>query len=494
MKFLKSFGFLCAACLLAVVGGDWLLFGWPLGCNLALAISAALLLIALRNGPAFMTRTTFVLVLALGGLTLAMCEQPTVVGTLLAVVGLITYALAARGGFATSLAGWLRRWGRLPDHILLRPLRDTLIAGKWFYRHPSSEPAPLRWTVLWTLPLALGLVFVIIFAVANPIIAQWAHALWSNFLAFLETLPTWLSFGRISFWILSGLGTYGLLRARRRTRRPASAIVPPRLPGVDVKPMLIVRCLLVFNLIFSVQTFLDALYLCGGAALPRGLTYADYAHRGSYALIVAALLAAAFVLITFRPAGTAERFTWARRLVYLWIAQNVLLTLAAVWRLKLYVSVYSLTRFRVAAAIWMLIVAAGLALIVWRIVRRRNNTWLLHANALTVAAVLYLCAFCNFNGGIAWFNVTHCHEADGQNANLDAAYLRDLGPEALPAVCWALENFQDAGTQKNLQAVQTALEAALARDLANWRGWTWRRQRLSAGLQERAAALRPRPL
>ena len=71
---------------------------------------------------------------------------------------------------------------------------------------------------------------------------------------------------------------------------------------------MIVHCLAVFNIIFALQTLLDVIYLCGGAALPRGLTYASYAHRGSYPLIAAALLAAAFVIVTFRPGRTRGAF------------------------------------------------------------------------------------------------------------------------------------------------------------------------------------------
>ena len=143
------------------------------------------------------------------------------------------------------------------------------------------------------------------------------------------------------------------------------------------------------------------------------------------------------------------------------------LTFTAAWRLKLYVEVYTLTHWRVAAGIWMLIVAIGLGLIVWRI-SERSNAWLLAANVCTAAAILYLCAFCNFNGGIAWFNVTHSREVTGQGAPLDAAYLADLGPDALPAVRWAARNVQDRSLRAALQLTQMAMEESLAEDLSNW--------------------------
>ncbi len=480
MKLFKNAGFLFGAVLAVVVGGDWLLYGWPLGWNLALCIVLGLVMIGMRNAPALSNHATLALGAAVLGLAIAMCDQPTVIGTVMAVLGLGTLALAARGGIAPTLTGWVTSWLRLPGHLLMRPLKDLKIAGKWFYRHPSAEPRLFRWALLWVVPVVLGGVFLAIFAVANPIIAQWGHVVWEDVYRIIETLPEWLLPGRVAFWMVLAISTYGLLRARRRRQMTTPIRVPPRYPMPDAKPMMIVRCLGVFNLIFAVQTLLDAVYLWGGAELPKGMTYATYAHRGSYALIVAALLAALFVIGTFRPQGAAERFAWARRLVYLWIAQNVFLTFAAAWRLKLYVDVYTLTRLRVAAGIWMLIVAIGLGLIVWRIVRRRSNVWLLRANVYTVAMVLYVCAFCNFNGMIAWFNVMHSGEVTGRGTSLDAAYLTDLGPDALPAIRWAQGHVTDEALLNGLAKSQETLEESLAADLSNWRGWTWRRQRLAA--------------
>ena len=147
MKFYKSAAFLFGACVAAVIGGDWLLYGWPLGWNLALCVLAGLAVIALCNVPVVASREILLPAMAVLGLALGMCEQPTVIGTLLAVLGLGTLALAARGGMAPTLAAWIVRWLRLPVHFLLRPILDALIAAKWFFRHPKAEPAALRWAI-----------------------------------------------------------------------------------------------------------------------------------------------------------------------------------------------------------------------------------------------------------------------------------------------------------------------------------------------------------
>ena len=68
----------------------------------------------------------------------------------------------------------------------------------------------------------------------------------------------------------------------------------------------ILRSLILFNLLFAVQTILDMIYLWGNATLPAGINYASYAHQGAYPLIVTALLAAGFVLAAMKPGGPAE--------------------------------------------------------------------------------------------------------------------------------------------------------------------------------------------
>ena len=179
----------------------------------------------------------------------------------------------------------------------------------------------------------------------------------------------------------------------------------------------ILRSLILFNLLFAVQTVLDVIYLWGNATLPADISYAAYAHRGAYPLIVTALLAAGFVLIAMRPGGPAEQSKVIRPLVYLWVAQNVLLVASSILRLDLYVQIYLLTWWRVAAFIWMLLVAFGLLLIVARIALNRSNEWLIRANLITLTATLYICSLVNFAAIIADYNVDHSREVAGKGVS-----------------------------------------------------------------------------
>jgi hypothetical protein len=295
-----------------------------------------------------------------------------------------------------------------------------------------------------------------------------------------------------------GLLTWALLRGRARWKVSRTGLSEPQtqastvkatLPAFDL-PALLVRCLILFNLVFAVQMAIDlAMVLSSGSMLPEGMSYAAYARRGAYPLVATALLAAAFVLITF-PSGreseaasqNSSSMRWARRLVFLWIAQNVALTLSAGFRLEMYVGAFSLTRLRVAAAIWMLLVAIGLVTIIWRIARHRTNAWLVRANTLALLGVLYVCCFVNFDSIIAWYDVKRCFEMGGPGPRLDRAYLRGLGPETIEPFQWLETRVDDPMLAAALRSDVRTLTADLQRDMRSWQGWTMRRNRIAAAI------------
>ncbi len=169
------------------------------------------------------------------------------------------------------------------------------------------------------------------------------------------------------------------------------------------------------------------------------------------------------------------------------MAQNVALTFSAAWRLRDYVSIYSLTRLRLSAVVWMVLVVGGLALICLRIMRRRSNSWLLASNTAMLLAVLYACCFVNTDAFIARFNVNRCRETTGQGQPLDTAYMRQLGDSAIPALRTLVAqegvSLQD---RRRIGALLTAAEYRLQAKINDWRGWSYHRLRIVNAVQKQA--------
>src|ERR1700709_1476859 len=77
------------------------------------------------------------------------------------------------------------------------------------------------------------------------------------------------------------------------------------------------------------------------------------------------------------------------------------------------------------------LVALGLALICYRLLRGKSAAWLINANLLAAVLVLAGWPGCDFGAVAAAWNVRHAREAGGAGAGLDLCYLNELGPSAL---------------------------------------------------------------
>jgi hypothetical protein len=234
-----------------------------------------------------------------------------------------------------------------------------------------------------------------------------------------------------------------------------------------INPGSVRNSLLLFNLLFLVQTVMDLGILTGGVGLPQGMSYAAYAHRGAYPLVATALLAGLFTLITRPMTGNDRQL---RGLVYLWLGQNMLLVATAAVRLHLYVQAYALTYLRVAAFIWMALVLAGLVLMVLQLHRGHGNRWLLRRCFAALAAALYICCFINFANLIAGYNLSQ----DTPLQRRDSVYICRLGPAAHPAI-----HAHEARTGRPLCGRPLRYTPGRT-EITDWREWGFRRWRIQA--------------
>ncbi|WP_027682985.1 DUF4153 domain-containing protein [Rhizobium leguminosarum] len=470
-----------AALLGLVALADFLIFGQQPGINLflfALAVCVGILLSATKSPSPLMVA------LLLGFSVLAsapLLEAPSPIGFALCLGALMSVALVSGRLMPHSLTGLPLVFLRF---ALVVPVRLAADIRKYLATPAKrSSLVELRRGVgLWIMPLILALVFVLLFAAANPLIESALRSI--RFEVLLRLLDLW----RIGFWMMVAIVVWAMLwphlkrrAARSRAGRPFM-IVPTRNAPLGHASLL--RSLILFNALFAVQTLLDLVYLWGGADLPDHMSHAEYAHRGAYPLIATALLAAGFVLVAMRRGGPGDHSSLIRGLVHAWIGQNILLCLSSMLRLGLYVEVYSLTELRVAAGLWMGLVAIGLVLILLRILLNRSNEWLIAANLASLIAVLYISAFIDFSAVIARFNVAHSQEISQEGPPLDLDYLSSLGPSVIPALDLYLLKLPDHLIDQRSQAV--TVRYYLARNFEmrrrDWRNWTFRAARLESYL------------
>ncbi|ANW00473.1 hypothetical protein LMTR13_10145 [Bradyrhizobium icense] len=465
-----------AAIVLALAAlADWLFYGHGIG------ISAAIFAVAVACGSLLANLATLNRKQTLKAGTLLLIalvpaiEEFNVASLTFMVLALGLGLLLTTNRDRHSLA---ERAAALCDLYLVGPfrfLRDAIGA----FNLPSLKTG----FAVWLIPIALGGIFVFLLVSANPLLEKWISLLNPG------NTASYVSLGRVLFWIVALSIVWPFIHVRWSATRQMPAGLAEAAALAQGMPSrqndffgvaTILRSLILFNLLFAVQTVLDVAYLWGNATLPSDISYASYAHRGAYPLIVTALLAAGFVLAAMRPGGPAEQSKVIRPLVYLWVAQNVLLVMSSILRLDLYVQIYLLTWWRIAAFIWMVLVAVGLVLIVARIALNRSNDWLIRANLIALTATLYVCSLVNFAAIIADYNVSHSREAGGKGVWIDMNYLVSLGPQALPAIdrAIALRGFDPA-----LVSRRSCLVEQQKKETASWRSWGFRHWRLQRVLE-----------
>lgn len=462
---------------------DWLFYGHDIGISVVIFL-AALGAVTIAVNPRKASRreaTAASIVMAAGFIPMAV--QPSFLATMFGVMAM-AYAVVTMTETGTRWTHRLSEARSLIFDIGWRAPSDIVRMARTAAQHKPR----LSWLIGWIVPLSLGAVFLLLFSNANPLI--------ENFFAAIDIsrLLDQINVSRTMLWLLIVLLVWPFIFHRRTgaLKGVAKALVGNsgapdiELPATLLNRSSILRSLILFNALFAVQTVLDITYLWGGATLPAGTSHAAYAHRGAYPLIATALLAAGFVIIALKPGSDTERSRPIQWLVLAWIAQNVLLVLSSILRLDLYVEVYSLSYWRLAAIIWMGLVATGLILIIARIVLGRDNRWLVTMNVAALAATLYAVSLVNLPAVIANYNVDHSRELNGKGSSFDASYLLSLGPHALPAIDRYVA--KTATHTWPLAPVYTANLRRIHLDRMNdWRAWGYFDARLARYLDKNPA-------
>jgi Domain of unknown function (DUF4173) len=425
------------------------------------------------------------------GLTIGQCflqiEKVSLLCLGLMFIGIVSLTILSQSDWKQDASLWFRKVLFAVCRIFA-PLNKAM---RGYQKYRSKYAPPNNFMLLlrgWFLPVVLSCVFIALFSSANPIITKWFSGI--NLIAILRGFSPW----RMMFWFVIAVTVFSVIRPKLKPLGKKLAAVP----NTD-KPMsfsewaftkeAVLRSLIIFNLLFAFQTAMDMNYLWAGGELPAGISYAQYAQKGAYPLIITALLAAMFVLVSQNAGQEVSGSKPVRALIYAWVMQNILLVISSIYRTGLYVEVYALTYWRVAAFIWMGLVACGLAWIIVRSVLGKSNTWLINANVITLLAVLYITSFVNIGGMIAQYNVTHSREVSGEGVQLDHGYIQRIGASAIPAMMQYVEIMgQKFPSDFNHNSVMTldAMKHRLKWNMDDWRRRTYSEYRQLNALESNA--------
>ena len=442
-----------------VVAFDQLLLFHEVGWTLGLFTFAWLVASVMAHPEVWRDKRALAAVAAALLSCVSLIEQPGLLGWALFCTTIALTILLPRVGPFGDVVDWALRLIWMGFAGLVAPWRD-FIRVRQARLKLKSPPLLIRLTIL-ILPIIGGIVFITLFVAANPVLAEMLENVrWPE-----------LDIIRAACWVAAATVVWTTLRPRRLRsgKMPVFAA-----PTVTVATASVTLSLILFNAIFAVQNGLDIAYLWSGAGLPPGVTLAQYAHRGAYPLIATTLLAGLFVIVFLRPGSQTAKLPLVRRMVVLWVAQNILLVASSILRILDYIDAYSLTRLRIAALLWMGLVGVGLALVCWRMLGEKSSAWLVNTNAAAAAAVLFAVSFVDLGAIAAGWNVRHAREMAGTGASLDIGYLQGLGPSALMPLLEVETRSPDPRLRSYAGGLRSDALHELERRQADWRAWTWR--------------------
>lgn len=446
------------------------------GGNLAIVLFAGVAALAIASPAARRHGWPFLLLAAL--LAALQVETQSRLGLVFWALALAIAALVPRAGFGEGVWTWVQRLIVMATGVIRMPI-ETLV--QFGLKRLKGRPGPSFGKAVRTLALPLigGAVFLGLFSAANPLLHD----------ALASLRGPDLSGFQIALWVFTALTGFALLRPvhlRKPLRMPA-ARTDAKLPGVN--PASITLSLILFNALFALQNGLDVAFLWSGARLPAEHSLAEYAHRGAYPLIVTALLAGLFVLVAMAPGSETSRRPLVRWLVAAWVAQNVLLVVFSIQRTLLYIDSFDLTRMRIAALVWMALVAVGLILIAWRLLAEKSAAWLINLNAAAAALVLLAFAIGDSGEIAADWNLRHAKDLDGSGAQLDGGYIERLGPSALVPLARLEQQRLPAAYQQTVSLLRWRAMGSASQQ----QGWafSWRNQRRLEKARAILAAGRP---
>jgi len=285
-------------------------------------------------------------------------------------------------------------------------------------------------------------------------------------------------------WPVSPAWTTATRPATRPAPRP-----PLRLGSTEAATILVI-----VDLLFAVFVVLQLAYLFGGrdTSAMAGMTYAEYARRGFFELVLVAVLAGLLVVTLDLSVARRSRVQLAGSLALLGLTAVVLVS--ALVRLRLYQAMYGWTelRFVVLTAIGWLGVALGVAVV---LLLTRRTRWTLHVLGIGVLVTL---GGMNAVGPQAFVTERNLERAidpslvpAGGRTGPDTDYLLQLGDEAVVPVVDAWDRLGAADRDALAPALdRRADQLATDPSLQGWPAWNLTRERARAALATWGA---PRP-
>ncbi len=302
--------------------------------------------------------------------------------------------------------------------------------------HNPKTREIIRGTVMAVAALAI---FTILFASADLVFRKLVDQLFS-FSFEPDFVPRLIVFIIVSAFFI---GAFGYLSKKASQNTASNAEKKPRSLGALETTILLVS----INILFVIFIGLQLTYLFGGNAhiIAQGLTYAEYARKGFYELIVVAILS--FLIISFAERQVVKKedshLKSFKVLSTLLIVQVIAILVSAYARLSLYEQAYGFSTIRLYSYALMIWIAVVLILLALHIITHGSRAKFALRVFASVVILLVSMNLINPDAFIAKRNIER-YKVTGK---VDTAYLASLSYDAIPYTVTLLSDTNE--TTKN---------------------------------------------
>lgn len=273
--------------------------------------------------------------------------------------------------------------------------------------------------------VAIVVVFIIIYNYASSYFQQSMSWIGDGLNDFFGLLVGEVNFGKVQFYVLGftlisalmirtpalrglvrlGNQAPGLTRSRSNTKREHLSM------GLKRERNFGIALLALLNLVILLLNVLDISNIWFGTKVlstADGGVLKQFVHEGTYMLILSVIISATMVLIFFRRnQNFYKNNSWLKRLTWLWLLQNAVLTVSVFIRNYLYIKYFNLAYLRIGVIIFLLLVLIGLALVTYKIWKRQRGFSVLAKGMHISLFVLLICSFVNWDRVIVNYNIKH---------------------------------------------------------------------------------------
>ena len=295
----------------------------------------------------------------------------------------------------------------------------------------------VKWIKIIMIPVLIIILFILLYKASNPIFNK-------HFLKIIqvigEYIRKYISFPLLLTFIL-GLAisifllinnpaktiidsdsTAGILLQRKRKKSGKF-----KFNGLRTELMAGIFLLVILNLLILAENCIDIYWIWFNFEW-TGEYLKQFVHEGTYLLIISILISTGITLYFFR--GNLNFYTGNKLLKwlsYIWLFQNVILTISVGVRNYRYIETFALAYKRIGVFFFLALVLFGIFTVIYKIRHRLTSFYLFKVNSLAVYIVLVIMTVFNWDIIIARYNFRNYEKSF---VHLD--FLSRLSDNALP--------------------------------------------------------------